>query len=252
MPGPLLLGGMLLGAAGSAFKMAKGFQQDRLANKINPQWKQYQTSPFAKARLGMAKQLYNSRMAGAANAERNILSSQGNQLETIRRGATDGSQLLAAAAGSQGSADQAFSDLQAREADNKYNMLGNLNDAYETMLREGDKEHDSFIDKYRMDVEEKNALRGAAYNNQYGALGDLSSMAIMGSQLMGASGGGTGRFTPGTVSRGTYTPTGTARNPVNSMSNAALGANRFRPSFRFNTGRGGVLGKGTFGRTSQY
>lgn len=229
MPAPLLIGGMLLGAAGSAFKFAKGIEQDRLASKIKPQWKQYQTSPFAKARLGMANQLYNSRMAGAANQEKNILSSQANQLETIRRGATDGAQLLAAAAGAQGSADQAFTDLQTREAANKYDMLGNLNDAYETMLREGDKEHDSFIDKYRMDVEEKNALRGAAYNNQYGALGDLSSMAIMGSQLMGG-GGGTGRYVPGTISRGTYTPTGTARTPVNNMSTSGLAAGRFRPS----------------------
>lgn len=229
MPGPLLPIGMALGGAASAFKFFKSLEQDKLASKINPQWKQYQTSPFAKARLGMAQQLYNSRMAGAANQEKNILSSQGNQLETIRRGATDGAQLLAAASGVQGSADQAFSDLQTREAQNKYGMLDNLNASYETMLREGDKEHDSFIDKYRMDVEEKNALRGAAYNNQYGAIGDLSSMAIMGSQLAGG-GGGTGRFTPGTVSRGTYTPTGTARRFSNNMTNTALGANRFRPS----------------------
>jgi hypothetical protein len=229
MPLPLLAIGLGAGLLGQAFKFGKGLKQDKLAKKVNPQWKQYMTNPFAKARLGMAQQLFNSRMAGAANQEKNIASSQGNQLEAMRRGATDGAQLLAASAGVQGQADQAFSNLQTKESQNQYAMLGNLNDAYETMLREGDKEHGSLIDKYQMDVQEKNALRSSAMNNQYGAINDFSSMLITGSQLGG--GGNSGRMTPGTVTQGTYTPTGTARRLTgNNMTTAGLGANRYRPS----------------------
>lgn len=174
--------GMGLGLLGQGFRIGQGIKQNSLANKINPVFNQYATSPFAKARFGTASNLFNARMAGASNMEKNISSAQGNALSSIGRNATDASQALALAAASQGTADQAFSDLQTKESMNKYNMLDNLNQAYAQMIGEGDKEYNSKLQKYQMDIEEKNALRQAGMNNIYGGIGDLSSMSFLGSQ----------------------------------------------------------------------
>jgi len=188
MPLPLLIGaGLALG--GAIGKFASGVKQSKEAKKINPQWQDYQTSPFATRRLGLANQLFNSRMAGAAQMERNLLSSQGNVLDAVQRNATDSSQALAFAAGSQGQTDQSLSDLQTAEQQNKYSMLDNLNNAYETMIGEGDKVYGSQLQKFQIDSQRKDALASSGAANKYGAIGDLGSMFMMGDQLFGGGGG---------------------------------------------------------------
>lgn len=193
---PLALIGAGLGAAGAVGKFFSGIKQTKEAKKINPVWQQYQSSPFAKSQLGLAQNLFGGRMFGAANRERNIYASQGNAMAGINRNATDSSQALALAAGAQGQADQSFANLQADEAQNKYSLLGNLNKAYGQMIGEGDKVHESLLQKYQMDAQRKDALMSSGAQNKFGAVSDLSSLALQGSQLFGG-GGSLGKETSG-------------------------------------------------------
>lgn len=178
MPLPLLAAGIGLGLANAAGRFISGIGQKKESKKINPIFNQYKSSPFAGQQLSLAQQLYGGRMFGAPQLERNIFSNQANQMGNVSRNATDSSQLLALGAAGQGLTNQSLSDLQTTEAQNRYNMLGNLNRAYGTMIGEGDKEYESMFQKYQMDAQRKDALRNAAAQNKYGAISDLSSMAF--------------------------------------------------------------------------
>lgn len=177
MPIPLLIGaGLALGNASGRF--ISGIKQTKESKTINPIWQQYQTSPFAKQQLGVAKNLFGSRMAGAPQMERNIFTNNANFNATVGRNATSGSQALALAAAGQGQTDDALGDLQLKEQQNRYNLLGNLNQAYGTMIGEGNKEYQSMLEKYGMDSQRKDALRNAGAQNKYGSVSDLASMAF--------------------------------------------------------------------------
>lgn len=182
---PLLAIGAGIGAIGSIGKMLFGGSQRREGKRIKPIWQQYQTNPFAKQQLGIAQQLFNGRMAGAGNLEQNILSNQQTFNSNINRNATDSSQALALAAAGQGQTNNALQNLQTQEQQNKYGMLQNLNNAYGTMIQEGDKSYESMLQKFQMDTAQKNALMGAGASNIFGGLGDLSSLGIQVSQLLG-------------------------------------------------------------------
>lgn len=208
MPLPLLAIGLGLSALGAGGKFLSGLKQNKMANKIKPHWQQYQTSPFAKQQLATAQQAANGRMAGAGAMERNIMANQAGQIANINRNATDSSQALALAAGTQAQSNNAYGNLAINEAQNKYSMLGNLNRAYGQMINEGDKVHQSIMDKYQMDVQQKNALRNAGKQNMFGAVGDLSSMAMMGGQ-MGLFGGNGGAAAGGGEYQGLTTPRNT-------------------------------------------
>lgn len=175
---PFLAIGAGLSAANAIGRFFQGGKQTKLANKINPVFNQYRASPFAGKRLGLANQLFNSRMAGAPQMEQNIFSNQANYQGAVERGATDSSTALAAAAAGQGQTNQALSDLLAAEQQNKYQMLGNLNQAYEGMVREGDKEYDSMLEKFRIDTDQKNRLMESGQQNKYGAISDIASLGI--------------------------------------------------------------------------
>lgn len=187
MPFPFLALGAGLSAANAIGRWIGGAREKKLANKINPVFNQYKESPYAKSRLGLASRLFNGRMAGATDLERNIFSNQANYMANVDRNSTDSGDALVAAAAGIGTTNQALSDLQTQEKQNKYAMLSNLNEAYAGMVNEGDKEYQSMLDKYQMDVQQKNALRGAGANNQYGAISDLGSLGIQLSSLFGGN-----------------------------------------------------------------
>lgn len=198
MPFPFLAVGAGLALANAAGRFLSGNKQTRESKKITPVWRQYQSSPYAKMQLATAQNLYNARTPGASRMERNILASQGNYLQNVNRLATDSSQALALGALGLGQTDQALQDLQLREEQNRQNMLQNLNQAYGTMISEGDKEYQSMVDKYGMDVQRKDALRSAGAQNKYGAFSDLASMAFtLGSGGMGMK--NAGGLTPRTI-----------------------------------------------------
>ena len=171
-----------LGVVGAGTKIASALHQNHLANQIQPDWQQYTTSPYAKQQLGIAQQLFNGRMPGAAEEEQGILNSQGNYLENVNRNATDSGQALALGGLSQGMTNDALDKLGIRELQSKTSFLDNLNNAYQTMIGEGNKEYQSKEQKYLSDVEAKTALRNAGAQNLNSAFNDLSSSAFMGNQ----------------------------------------------------------------------
>jgi len=193
MPLPLLIPAAIAGA-NMIGKFISGAKQTSESKKINPIWQQYKQSPYAKQQLGIAQQLFNGRMAGAPQLERNIMSNQASSLANIGRNATDSSQLLALGGATQGQTNEALSDLQIKEAQNKQMMLQNLNQAYGVNIGEGDKEYQSILQKYGMDVDRKDALRNAGAQNKYGAVSDLASMgfSLGTSGMFGGIGGNNG------------------------------------------------------------
>lgn len=165
-----------LNALGSIGRGIFGGKQQKLANKINPQWSQYTTSPFAKQQLATAQNAYNARMAGAAGMEQNIYNSQASTQSNINRNARSSAQALALAGGLQGQTNDAFGNLAIQEAQNKTNLLGNLNQGYQALVSEGDKEYQSKLEKYKMDLQQQAALRGAGVNNMFGAVNDIAGL----------------------------------------------------------------------------
>lgn len=174
-----------IGAVADIGKLLFGIHQNNLANQINPVFNQYQTSPYAKNQLGIAQQLFNAPMAGAVTEQQNIGANQANTNATVQRNATDSGQALAIAAGTQGQSNQAYSDLGVKEAQNKYSLLNNLNAGYSAMTNEGDKVYQSMLDKYKMDTEQQQQLRGAGAQNIFGAGSDLSAGLIKAGSLYG-------------------------------------------------------------------
>lgn len=182
---PLLAIGAGIGAIGAIGKAIFGGKQRKEARKINPIFNQYKANPYAKQQLGLAQQMFNGRMAGAGDLEKNIFTNQANFQSNVNRNATDSSQALALAAAGQGQTNNALGNLQTQEAQNKYGMLQNLNNAYGVNIQEGDKEYNSMFQKFQMDTARKTALMGAGAENIFGGIGDLASLGIQGSQLFG-------------------------------------------------------------------
>lgn len=187
-----ILAVMALAQAG--ISAAKGVQQSNLANKINPKYKPYKTSEYAKQRLGMAQQMYGGRMAGAGRLEDSIYTQQANTNAAINRNATSGSQALSLAGAVQGQTNQSLGDLASMEAQDKFNRGQNLNAAYEGMIHEGEKEYDDMMMKYRDDVAAKTALRassaqnwGNAMNGAMSAVGGLTGGGGMMGSITGAA-----------------------------------------------------------------
>lgn len=175
--------GLAVGATaagiGSLFKLFQGIKQNKLANQIHPQYTPYQVSPEVKAQLGLARQLYNGRMFGAADQEKNIAASQAGAMANVNRNATDSSQALALGLLSQGQTNNAYNQLGIQEKQNKYDLVGNLNAGYQAMTGERQKVYEDMMRKYEIDTQQKSALRNAAYQNIFGGISDVSSGAMM-------------------------------------------------------------------------
>jgi hypothetical protein len=167
---------LVLGAAGAAFKVGTGIYQNILANKIKPVYTPYQVSQSAKQRLGLASSMFNGRMPSAGDQERNIYASAANSYGNIGRNATDASQALALAGGVQGQQNQAFGQLGMMENQNQMSLLDNLNSAYGAMTNEDTKVYQDKMNKYQMDVNTQNQLRGNGMQNIAGGVNDAASL----------------------------------------------------------------------------
>lgn len=135
----------------------------------------YKQSPYAAQNLALAQNLYNSRSAGMVNAEQGILTNQANAVAGTERNATDASQALAVNAAIAGQGNSQFANLAAQESMDRMQKAGMLNNAYGTMINEGDKE---FQDQLRM-LQQKIGIRGVAAENQQNAMNGLGNTAAM-------------------------------------------------------------------------
>lgn len=186
----------ILGGIGGIFGNRKS---QKTLEKLIGQDPTYKANPIAAQRMGLAQTLLNARMPGAAAAERNIYQNQANMMGNVNRNATDASQALAVAAAGQGQANQAFGNLATQEAQDFQRRYGNLTQAQEGQIQEGDK---VFQDQVRR-FGDLAQIRGMQAQNRQAMWQSLSNMGfgIMGlgmqsggggglSSMMGGSGGG--------------------------------------------------------------
>lgn len=200
---PLAAIGAGLGLVGTIGNLFASGRANRRLNDLIKQDPSYQSSPYASQRLALAQQLLNARMPGAATQERNIYGTQANTLANIQRNATDSSQALALAAGTQGQTNQAFNQLGQQEAQDYYNRLSNLTGAQQGMIQEGDKVYQDQIRRFQ----DLASIRGAQTQNTSNAWQSVSNLGMgtmnfglaSGMNLFGnGSGGNSGYMQPST------------------------------------------------------
>lgn len=207
------LGTGLIGSIGNLFGNRRANRQlERLISQ-NPQ---YKSNPIASQRLGLAQQLLNARMPGAAARERNIYGTQANTLGQINRNATDSSQALALAAGTQGQVNEAFGDLSQQEAGDYQRRYSNLTGAQEGMIQEGNKVYQDQVRRFQ----DLAAIRGTQNRNRQNTWQGVSNMGFGlmnfglsgGWESMFGQGGGTGTNMSGGMDRNI--PASTYRVPL--------------------------------------
>lgn len=193
---------------GGIFKGIQGHRQQKMANAIHPVNAVYHTSPYAQNQLSTVQQMMNGRMAGASNEEQNIAGNFANSMAGVDRNSTNGSQSLAMLAGLQGNANNAYSQLGQQEAMNKQNMLGYLSSANQGMTDENGKVYNDQLRNYNNDLQAKNALQNAAWNNKGGMIDSFSNALVSAGNMAqnGAFGGGGGGGNPTAMIQGNSIP----------------------------------------------
>lgn len=177
---------------GGIFKGIQGRKQQKMANAIKPVNAVYKESPYAQNQLSAVQQMMGGRMAGAGAAEQNIMGNMANSMAGVSRNSTNSSQSLAMLAGLQGNTNQAFSDLQTKENMNAQSLLGQLGYANQGMTREKQMVYEDQLRNYNNDMQAKNALQGAAWQNKGGMVSDFQNAAIGAASATGGGGGGGG------------------------------------------------------------
>ena len=172
MPLPLI--GLGLGLIGGIGKLFGRGRANRELDKVLAQDPTYKENPLARQQLGLAQTLFNARMPGASSIERNIYSTQANQLANINRLATDSSQALALAAGTQGQTNNAFNNLGIQEAQDYQRRYGNLEGAEEGVIREGDKVYSDQVRRFG----DLSQIRGAQNANRQNNWGDIANLGF--------------------------------------------------------------------------
>jgi hypothetical protein len=175
-PLSLISAGLGVGSLINSFVSAG--KLNRMANAIHPADPTYAVSPYAKDRLGLAETLLNARMPGAASLERNIEANQAAAGANIDRNATSSAEALTMKAQAQGQTNQADANLATQEQQDFYNRLGNLSNAQQGMVAEGDKVYQDKLRDYQEQQQLKNAYMGAAMQDQQQAWNSLANTGI--------------------------------------------------------------------------
>lgn len=170
--------GLGMQAATSIFGGIKAAQQLKEAKKINPFYQKYEASPYAKQMLGRAQQQVNARSPFAEAQRRSILSSQANVGSNIRRGAVDPSMAMAGLLASQAMGDQAMNQQFIMDNQMQAQREANLMAGQQAMTLEGDKVYADMMNKYKMDLDRKTALRQAGVQGIMNAGSSLASTAF--------------------------------------------------------------------------
>jgi hypothetical protein len=175
---------------GAISQLVTAGQQNKQARDTKvPEWQQYQTSPYAKEMLGLARTRQNARMAGAGMYERNVFQNQANTMGSVGRNATDGATAISAAMASQASTNDALNNLQMAEAHNQMQMDGQLQQAQGVMMGEGDKMYNSAEMRRQEQLKRKDAFKMASQMNKATAFDGMDA-AIGGVLGAGLGAGG--------------------------------------------------------------
>jgi len=195
----------------------------RKAKSLNPIEAYKDIDGNAKKQYGLAQHLYNGRMPGAQQMEQNILTSNANSQNNINRNSADSSQSLAMNAAAQGQTDQAFANLGIMEAQNKMDMLGNLNNQSANMQNEGNMVHADKVRRFNDNTSRKDAYLSAYQANKTKGIEDLNGL-VQSIIKMFAGGMGGGPGAPGGA------PYGTMQSPqsMTGMINTGAAATGYR------------------------
>lgn len=195
--------GVGVGLIGGVGKLISSANSNSKLNQLISQDPTYTANPIAGQRLGLAQSLLNARSPGAAQAVQNIYQNQSNTQANNTRGATSGSQLLAAGAASQGQTNNAFVNEGAAEDQQYQQRLNNLSGAEQGEVQEGDKVYQDQVRRFG-DLAQ---IRGAQNTNTQNAWSSISNMGF-GVANFGLSGGigkifgGSGKATSPSASYG--------------------------------------------------
>lgn len=177
MPGidPISTGiGAITGLIGGIGKWFGRNKSNRQLDELYKQDPTYSINPLAKEAYGLAQTQLNARMPGATTVERNIFKNQAGQLGNISRYATDASQALALGAMSQGQTNDALENLGLQEVQDYQRRLGNLTEARQGLITEGDKVHNDLIRRFG----DLAAIRGTQAANRQANWGDISNLGF--------------------------------------------------------------------------
>lgn len=182
MPLPFLAIGAAISGISSLFGAAKGIGMMNQAGQIHPEWN-YQESQDAKNMIGLTQTRLNSQNPYANANRRNIMTSQANAMNSIKKAVMDPSQALAMAAATQGQADQ--STFQQNQQDLAYDQqnMGNYMNAANVGVNQNNMKNQFMAQKYSNDMSQKNALQTAGQQSVMNAGQSLASTA-MGVQTM--------------------------------------------------------------------
>lgn len=173
------------GALSFLGKTALGIKSLHEAGKIHPKDATYNSSPYAQNMLSVAQNAYYGQNPASVIQGQRTMGTQANAMNTVQRGATDASQLIASASGIQSNTDNAFSDLRSKDAQEKFGALGVLNQAYSQMINEGDKVYNDQVRKFNNDTQQKNALRSAGMKSIFSGLSDIAGGAMASEDIGG-------------------------------------------------------------------
>lgn len=171
----------LVGSIGNIFAGRKSTKELMNLMKQTPV---YQQNPLAQQRLGLAQQLFNARMPGAAAAERNIATSAAGTMANASRAASSGAQLLAMGGASQGQVGEAYNQLAQQEAANRQQQYQNLVGAQEGVINEADKAYQDKIRRFQDQVQAQ-GVKAQNRANMWTSIGNLGGQ-------MASSGTGSG------------------------------------------------------------
>jgi hypothetical protein len=178
----IAIGGAAVGLAGGIGGMVASGKSNRELKGLMKQNPTYQQNPLAQQRLGLAQQLFNARMPGAAAAERNIATNAAGTMAGASRAASSGAQLLAMGGATQGQAGEQYNQLAMQEAANKQQQYQNLVGAQEGAINEADKEYQDKLRRFQDQIQSQGAM-AANRANMWSSIGNLGGqMAGIGAQ----------------------------------------------------------------------
>lgn len=170
--------GAVAGIGQGLFGLFQGGKMLKEAKKINPFYQAYSTSQAAKEQMGLAQTRMNARSPMQAARQRGILGSQANMIANVRSGAMDSSQLLQMAGAGQAQADAGTEKLAEQDMAFDQQAMANLMQAQNLMVGEDRMKYQDMMNKYQMDLQQKNALRSAGQQAIVGGLGQMGGAAL--------------------------------------------------------------------------